>query len=432
MAARPFHMGWFVGGGFSVKAWSTDWAGTNARDRATGELIIDVARSLDRACFDYVIVEDSSNVPYTHGGTSEAYLKQVMSVMKNDPAPLIPLMGQATSHIGLIPTLSVTEYPPFLLARLVNTLDHLTRGRAGWNIVTGSNDGGAQNYGMDKQIEHDLRYEMADEFFDLVCQLLESWEPDAVIMDRENGVFVDHTKVHPVNFEGRFYKCRGPLNSMRSPQVRPVFCQAGGSPRGRDFAARSADTIIAHVNSIEAMKEYRADVRQRLERFGRKPDDCKVMFVLNPVFGETDDEAQRKYERALADINANLEPHIAELSRTTGNDLSVYDLDEPLPAIDSNGHRSHAAYLVGRTLREVAGVYPNTCVPVVGSPATVAAKMDEIMQEVEGDGFLMINRWFSRRYVAEVVDGLVPELQRRGLTRTSYTFDHFRDNLLEF
>ena len=163
MSARPFHMGWFVGGGFSVKAWSQDWAGTNARDWATGELIIDLARSLDRACFDYVIVEDSSNVPYTHGGTSEAYLKQVMSVMKNDPAPLIPLMAQATSRIGLIPTLSVTEYPPFLLARLVNTLDHLSRGRAGWNIVTGSNDGGAQNYGMDKQIDHDTRYDMADE-----------------------------------------------------------------------------------------------------------------------------------------------------------------------------------------------------------------------------------------------------------------------------
>ncbi len=161
-----------------------------------------------------------------------------------------------------MPTLSTSEYPPFLLARLVNSLDHVTEGRVGWNCVTSSNDGAAQNYGHDGQHPHDERYDRADEFADLVTKLWDAWEPDAVVLDRDTPMFADGSKVHAVNHDGKYFKCRGPLNAPRSPQGRPPICQAGGSPRGQHFAARWADTIITDAGSIEGMKAYREDVRR--------------------------------------------------------------------------------------------------------------------------------------------------------------------------
>ena len=166
-----------------------------------------------------------------------------------------PTSRRRRSIWGLSRTLSVTEYPPYLVARLVNTLDHVTEGRVGWNIVTGSNDGGAQNYGMERQFPHDERYDRADEFAEIVTRLWESWDADAVVNDRSIPMFADGSKVHPIHYEGRYFKCRGPLNAPRSPQVRPVLCQAGGSPRGQAFAARWADTIIAAAGEPRADEE---------------------------------------------------------------------------------------------------------------------------------------------------------------------------------
>jgi alkanesulfonate monooxygenase SsuD/methylene tetrahydromethanopterin reductase-like flavin-dependent oxidoreductase (luciferase family) len=193
-----------------------------------------------------------------------------------------PIVAQATKHLGLVPTLSVTEYPPFLLARLINSLDHVTEGRIGWNCVTSSNDGAAQNYGRDGQVPHDERYDLAEEFTDLVTKLWDAWEPDAVVLGRDKPMFARGDKVRAVNHVGEYFRCRGPLNAPRSPQVRPVICQAGGSPRGQLFAAGWADTIITDAVDVGEMKQYRAGVRARVVAAGRDPDSVKVLLLAFP------------------------------------------------------------------------------------------------------------------------------------------------------
>jgi FMN-dependent oxidoreductase (nitrilotriacetate monooxygenase family) len=320
---------------------------------------------------------------------------------------------------------------------MVATMDHLARGRMGWNIVTSAEDRAAQNFGLDQLYEHDLRYEMANEYLDLVCRLWDSWEPDAVVRDRERGVYADADKVHRVDFEGRFYKSRGPLNTVRPPQGRPVLCQAGASPPGRDFAAKYADTIVAPGTTVEQMKEYRADIRARIEGHGRKPDDCKVLFLIAPVVGETVEEARERNARWAADP-AHIEYVLAEISSITEIDFSQFDLDQPLPEVATNGERGTLEHFAkkgaGKTLRELAIAGLSDSVELVGTPETVADKMESVMDEVGGDGFLITSpvMRLNRRYITEITDGLVPELQRRGLTRTTYTFEQFRDNLQEF
>jgi FMN-dependent oxidoreductase (nitrilotriacetate monooxygenase family) len=346
---------------------------------------------------------------------------------------LVPYLAQATRHLGLIPTLSVTEYPPFLLARLVNSLDHVTEGRAGWNCVTSSNDGAAQNYGHLRQPPHDERYDLADEFADLVTRLWDAWEPDAMVLDRDAPMFADGGKVHPVNFEGKYFRCRGPLNAPRSPQGRPPICQAGGSQRGQEFAARWADTIITDAGSVEAMKAYRANVRRRAAAAGRDPDKVKVLFLAYPLVDTTMEAARERRRLMHEDANRHLDMQLSSMSRLTNIDFSKFDPDEPLPELHTNGHQSSLAKWIGKTPREVAASQSTKMgIDFTGTVDHVAGMMQEIMEEVGGDGFLFFNAYFDRRYIMEVCDGLVPELQRRGLTRTRYSHKHFKDNLMEF
>jgi FMN-dependent oxidoreductase (nitrilotriacetate monooxygenase family) len=431
MSSRPFHLAWFVSRGYGPKAWRQSWSGSAARWMMP-DLFVDLARAMERACFDYMLIEDSSNVPYTYQGSHDVYLRYAAATPKLDPAVLVPFIAHATSRLGIVPTLSTTEYPPFLLARLVNSLDHVTEGRVGWNIVTGSNDGGAQNYGRDAQYPHDMRYDIADEFTDLAIQLWDSWEPDAVVLDRDRAIFADGSKVHPINFDGSYYKCRGPLSAPRSPQGRPVICQAGGSPRGRQFAARWADTVIAAADSVESMKAFRADIRAKARESGRDPDKLKILFQAYPIVDDTEEAAQERRRLEALDAAEHIEMHLALMSRTSGIDFSKFDLDEPLPALTTNGHQSMVARYAGRTPRSIALSTANKGLDFTGTVDHVASLMESVMQEVGGDGFMLSNSYLSRRYVTEIVDGLVPELQRRGLTRKSYPHAHFRDNLQEF
>ncbi len=434
MSEKRFHLGWFLN--FVVDAWNEQWG--SGGQPWNGDFYVELGRAFERACFDYMILEDKLMVSDAYGGTSEADLKHALFSPKHDPVPLVPLIAQATRHLGIVPTLSTSFYPPFLLARLCSTLDHITGGRLGWNIVTSAEDRAAQNFGLDKLYAHDLRYDMADEYVDLVTQLWDSWEPGAVVLDRERGIYADHTKVHTIDFEGRFYRSRGPLNTVPSPQRRPVFCQAGGSPKGREFAAKYADTVIAAATGVAGMKEYRDDIRGRLLAHGRKPDECKVLFLVTPVLAETDEEAQAKQRRMSSDP-FYIEQSLAILSAVTEIDFSKFDLDSPLPDdITTNGERGSLEKFVqrgsGKTLRQLVIDGPLDAVDLVGTPDTVAGTMGEIMEEVGGDGFLFIapGMRVNRRYVTEITDGLVPALQRRGLVRTRYTHEHFRDNLLEF
>ncbi len=432
--ARPhFHLSWFLSQGIGPKTWRGEWPGSDAASWMLPDLFIDLARSMDRACFDYLIIEDSSMVPYQYKGSHDTYLKYAASTPKLDPAALVPYLAQATRHLGIVPTLSTSEYPPFLLARLVNTLDHVTQGRVGWNCVTSSNDGAAQNYGHEGQYPHDERYDRADEFADLVTKLWDAWEPDAVVMDREMPMFADGSKVHPVNHHGKYFKCRGPLNAPRSPQGRPVICQAGGSPRGQVFSARWADTIITDATSVSAMKAYREQMRALAVAAGRDPDRIKVLFLAYPLVDSTMQAARDRRARQRQDAAAHLEMQLSTMSRLTNIDFSQFDPDAPLPELFTNGHQSSLAKWVGKTPREVAqSAATKAGIDFTGTIDHVAGMMQDIMEEVGGDGFLFFNGSFDRRYIMEICDGLVPELQRRGLTRTHYTYKHFKDNLMEF
>src|SRR5271166_97271 len=332
MSAKPFHLGLFLQGS-SAQAWGERWTGHIGSTWMMPELFIDVARALERACFDYVLLEDSSYVGESWAGSTEIYLKHGIAVPRQDPSVVASLMMAATSRIGIVPTFGTYAYPPYLLARLMATLDQVSAGRAGWNVVTGSSDYAAMNFGMPGMPEHDLRYDMADEYIDLVDQLWGSWEPGAIIADTETGVLVDHTKVHPVNFEGRWYKTRGPLNSGPCVQDRPVIAQAGGSPRGREFAARHADTIVAHPKGVGAMKSYRDDVRARMRAHGRDPDGCKVLFLVAPIFGETEAEAREHKQMRAARAAEQIERRLAFFGKLTNIDFSVLDLDQPLSGV---------------------------------------------------------------------------------------------------
>ena len=276
------HLGWFVGRGYSVHAWNQPWSGSIGSDWASGELLTDLARAMDRACFDYLMIEDGSFVTDAYRGSSEWHLRNAATVPKLDPMPLIPLLGHATSRLGLVPTVTTGFYPPYLAARLAVTLDHLTGGRVGLNLVTAHNDRTAQNFGLDRHYEHDLRYEMADEWIEVVNRLWESWEPGAVVADPETGAFADNLKVHPIEFEGRYYRSRGPLNAPAGPQGRPVICQAGGSPAGIAFAAKHADTIVARARGIDGAKAYRSEVIARMAECGRRNGATRKDDPVNP------------------------------------------------------------------------------------------------------------------------------------------------------
>jgi FMN-dependent oxidoreductase (nitrilotriacetate monooxygenase family) len=437
MSANPFHLAWFLNG-FKVQTWNSPWAGVGGRHLNAPDLYIDLARSLERAGFDYILLEDSSFMPDGYGGTSEAYLKNAVMVPKGDPAVLAGLLTQATSRLGVVPTLSTSEYPPYLLARLVATLDQVSNGRCGWNIVTGSSDRAAQNYGLDTLPQHSERYARADEFTDLVTQLWESWEPDAIVENIATNTYADYTKVNPINFVGKWYSSRGPLNVPRSPQGLPVKVQAGGSPAGRGFASKWADTIIGYVRTPEQMKEYRDDVRARAIEHGRNPDDVKVLFMVSVTIGATDDEAQRQYDAVRAASMANPVSELAMMGFTTNIDFSRLDLDRPVAEqsadLKTNGHKSVLdAFLAragSRTLREV--LVEKATPELVGSPDSVAAQLDEIMQHVGGDGFLFNQDALTRHSFSTITDGLVPALQRRGLVRQQYSSAYLRENLLEF
>src|ERR1700736_1739952 len=279
-------MGWFMGMGFGAYGWNGLWSGNVPADVARPGLFVDMATSLERAGFDYMMLEDSSVLPDGFVGSFEHSLK--VATVRHDPMPLVPLLGAATSRLGIVATASTSFYPPFLAARLFRTLGHLTDGRVGINLVTSSPHAAAQNYGYEKHFEHDLRYEMADDWMQAVAALWDTWDPDALVFDEETGVFADHTKVHHANYEGRFFKTRGPLNTVPSPQQYPVLCQAGGSPAGRELAAKHADTIVALVRGVEGMKEYRDDISARMIANGRKPTDAKVLFLISPILGDTD------------------------------------------------------------------------------------------------------------------------------------------------
>ena len=437
MSAKPFHLAWFLQGS-SVQSWGEQWSGNISEEWMSADMFLDLARAIERACFDYLLIEDSIYVGQNWQNSRDMFLKNGMSIPRQEPSVVASLMMAATSRLGIVPTLSTFAYHPYLTARIVGTLDQVSGGRAGWNMVTGSSDLSGQNFGLDHLPEHDTRYDMAAEYIDVVTKLWDSWEPGAIVADRKSGVLIDPAKVHTIDHKGEYYASRGPLNSGPCPQGRPVIAQAGGSAKGRTIAANYADTIVAHPKGVQAMKDYRDDVRARAIAAGRNPDDCKVLFMATPVLANTDEEAQARAAQRGVATTEQVNQRLAQMGWTTNIDFSSYDLDAPVGDLTTNGHQSSLANFMkkagGKTLREAILSYTSHggCIDLVGTPETVAAQMDEAMQEVGGDGFLLVLPNVSRKTVAEVTDGLIPALQQRGLVRRSYAHKMFRDNLLEF
>jgi FMN-dependent oxidoreductase (nitrilotriacetate monooxygenase family) len=431
-----FHLSWFLGTGFGVQTWQREWGGDIPSTWMKADFYTEMVRALERACFDYLIIEDTSMVPDRYGDSAEIYLQNAMTAPKHDPVPLASILTQATSRLGIIPTISTTFTHPFAVARLMSTLDHLSDGRIGWNVVTSSDTRAAENYGI-VMPEHDQRYEIAEEFVDAVTQLWASWDTDSVVLDDSTATYADFKKVHATHFEGQFFRSRGPLNTIPSPQGKPVICQAGSSPRGREFSSKNADTVIASTEGVTKMKAFRDDIRKRAAAWGRDPDSCKVLYLVSPILGETDEEAQGKKRRIRRWSAENVDRVLASMSYNIGIDFSTFDLDAPLgTSLTTSGHLGTLTNLVGagdETLRQRVERYiPWESTELVGSPRTVAAQMAEVMEEVGGDGFLISRPWVDRRYINEVTDGLVPALQKLGLVRTGYAHEHFRDNLLAF
>lgn len=438
MPAKQFHLGWFLQGS-SVQAWGEAWTGHIGTTWMQPALFLDMARALERACFDYILLEDSSYVGESFSGSTAIYLENGIAVPRQDPSVVAALMTAATSRIGIVPTFGTYAYPPYLLARLMATLDQVSAGRAGWNAVTGSSDYAAMNFGLPGMPEHDLRYEMADEYMAVVNKLWDSWEPGAFLADTESGVLIDPAKVHAIRHEGQYFKSRGPLNSGPCPQGRPVIAQAGGSPRGRAFASQYADTIVVHTKGVAAMRAYREDIRARMAGHGRDPDRCKLLFLVNPIVGETREDAQERKRLRQARASHTVKERLAQLGKVTNIDFGAFDLDAPLrPGLTTNGHQQTLDEFIakagGKTLRQAMEDHNATALSVelIGTPDDVAAQMDEAMQEVGGDGFLFSVPNVTRRLLAEMEDGLIPALQKRSLVRRVYGHEQFRDNLLEF
>ncbi|QHC67929.1 NtaA/DmoA family FMN-dependent monooxygenase [Rathayibacter sp. VKM Ac-2759] len=433
----PFHLGWFLNG-TSVPAWGQEFSGAIGTQWQQAEIFVDLARAMERARFDYVLIEDNTFVGDRYGDSMELYLKHAFQTPRQDPMVTATLLAQATERLGIIATAGTFAYHPYMLARLTASIDQISRGRMGVNVVTGTSDRALQNYGFDGMDEHDSRYDVAEDFLKAALALWDTWEPDSVVADPDTGYWADHTKVRRADYRGSHYSTRGPLNTGPLPQGRPVISQAGGSPRGIAFAAQYADTIVAIHATAEGMKAYRDKVRQAALSFGRDPDDIKVLFGVGPIVGSTEAEAEERVRLRRDDIAENIEVHLAAMAKSTDIDFAQVPLDVPLGSLElqTNGTQQLSDFVARnatRTLREAVVSRGVGNGPVIaGTPESVADQLEEMMRVAGGDGFLISTSGVTRRFIAEICDGLVPELQRRGLTRREYSFDQLRDNLLEF
>lgn len=426
---KKLHFAWF--GATGPSGWRSessdiyDWRGPH--------IYQDIARLCERAKFDMMLFADTLALPSLFRGSHEHYVKSGFMV-HHDPVPTITVMAAATSKIGVGSTLSSTFYPPFILARMLATLDHLSGGRVAWNVVTTATREAAQNFGLDDLPDHDTRYDMADEYLELCRKLWDSWAPDALILDRKRGIFGDPEKVHAVNYAGKYYKCRGPLNVVSSPQRHPVIIMAGTSPRGQRFAVQNADMVIAHKNNVGQMREYTDQLRQQLADAGRDPASCKIFFSIKPVLGDTAAHAKEKWDRHIAE--ADVEAGLADLSTTLGHDMSKFDLDAPLPAsLKVNAIVGKVLQYKDRpvTLREIAlHEAAKETFPICGTPDYVADVIEETARLGGADGFHFRTDFIDYNYLVDITTKLVPILQARGLARTEYTGSTLREHLFEF
>ncbi len=393
-----------------------------------------VARTLEDGLFDMVFMPDSLAIFDRQGGTFASTVAHGgQTAMQLDPLLIATIMGAATSRIGLGATISTTFFTPFAVARAMASLDHLSEGRAAWNVVSSTSTTEARNMGVDQLPPRGERYDTADEFLEAAFGLWDSWAPDALLLDKATGQFADADKVRYLDYEGAHHRSRGPLTVPRTPQGRPVIMQAGSSDRGREFAARWGEVIFTIQQDLPGMQAFYRDVKRRVQEAGRAPDQCKILAAVQPIVGETEQIAR---ERA-AFLNGLIDPRaaIAMVSSHVGVDLSGYALDAPLAALETEeGQRGSLDLIVqageseGLTLGEAAQRFAaSEMTPqLVGTPAQIADHMEELFAAEGVDGFIVTPSHVPGSF-DEFVRAVVPELQRRGLFRTAYAGETLRD-----
>ena len=390
-----------------------------------------LAQTAERGLFDMLFSADSPTV-FT---AEEEGLHRTHYVAWIEPFPLLTALSGLTKNIGLVCTASTSFEAPYAVARKFASLDLISGGRSGWNVVTTGNPVAAQNFGSEPHLPKGERYRKARKFTDLVLSLWDSWDEDAFVRDRASGVFFDRDKMHVLDHHGKYYDCRGPLNVARSPQGHPVIVQAGASEDGKDLAAETAEVVFTAHEEINSAQEFYTDVKGRLAKFGRDPDDLKIMPGLSVTVAPSQQEAQDKFQ-TLQDL-IHPEIGIAVLSRKMGFDFREFPIDGPVPEIpQSNVLSSRVDTLVATaraeqlSIRQLYQRFASTRghFSVVGTPADVADQMQEWFTNGAADGF---------NFMAPILPGglddfvnlVVPELQRRGLYRTCYEASTLRGNL---
>ena len=428
-ASRQLHLGAFMR---PVSIHTAAWRYPGAYPDANFNLshITRFIQMLEAARFDAFFMADHLavlNMPV-------AALMRSHTVTSFEPFTLLAALAGQTRHIGLIATASTTFDTPYHVARRFASLDHISGGRAAWNIVTTSNPDAALNFGYEEQLDHDERYRRAREFYDVVTGLWDSWAEDAFIRDTETGIFFDPARLHTLHHKGQYYAVRGPLNIARPPQGWPVIVQAGASDAGRQLAAETAEAIFAGTGDIQGARAFYADVKGRMEKLGRNPDHLKILPGAFVVVGESLSEAQEK--RAWLDSLVHYDSAIASLSIALGHDASVFDPDGPLPSIPetnaSKSGRERAIALARRenlTVRQLAqrlGGYAGPA--IMGTPGMIADQMQEWLESRACDGFNVMFPYLPGG-LKDFVTLVVPELQRRGLFRREYEGTTLRENL---
>lgn len=396
-----------------------------------------IGRQLEEGCFDLMFFDDRLAMPAIYGGAVADAVRYGARPVKLDLSTVLGVLAQATSRIGLGATYSTTYYAPFHVARTFATLDHLSAGRAAWNVVTSVNDGEAQNHGLTSHLSHDERYDRADEFLDVVAGLWDTWEDDAIVADRARGFYADPGKVHELRHEGEYFSVRGPLTVPRTPQGRPVIIQAGSSGRGREFASRWADLIFTGDPGLEVARSHYADQKQRIADAGRDPASVKLCPMAYAVVGESEDHAKHREQVFLNDL---VDPmaSLTLLSELMNYDFAQHHLDDPITddlIASVSGIRGLVQNLRAHigddiTLRDLAG-HRATLLQgprFVGTGTQVADQMEEWFHGGACDGFVLAATHSPGAY-EDVVRMVVPELQRRGLFRTHYEGTTLREHL---
>lgn len=425
------HLGLFLSGeGHHIAAWRDPDAPPDASMdiRHFAEL----ARTGERGGFDFLFTADTNAIFY---GDDLEEMRRTTSALRLEPLTLLSALAMATEHIGLVCTATTTYLDPFHVARLFASLDRISGGRAGWNLVTSSAPAEAQNFSHDAHPPYGERYERAAEFAEVVMGLWDSWEDDAVVADKESGVYFDPAKLHRLDHAGKYFSVRGPLTVRRSPQGRPVMVQAGQSEMGRELAGRTAEIVFTVQQNFDDARAYYADIKARAAKYGRPPDAIKVMPGLLPVVGPTRRAAEERLDRIQSLIDSEM--GVARLSNILGMDLSGYPLDGPLPdvppGVEQQGRQQVVIDLARRedlTIRQlyqrVTGVRAHRI--LCGTAEEIADSMEEWYRGGAADGFNVLALTFPEG-LDDFVEHVIPVLRDRGLVRTEYESRTLRGNL---